>query len=118
VLVTLALPDFDVLLSPSSGVGSVATLWTTMLGVPLSPGFLGLTNELFRDLEEGDGDFNLGEVGHEGGSLGAASLEPFRWERGIREDVSVVIVGCSWGTPAPDRARCIAAAEGTVERVD
>jgi hypothetical protein len=70
---------FDLALSPSpslmiSDAGSVATLCSTILGAPFSPCFLEFFAEVFLEVDEGDGDFNLGEMGHEGVSFDASGL--------------------------------------------
>jgi hypothetical protein len=105
-LVILALLDFEPKLSLSFAIvvaGSVATLCSTIFGVPFSVGLLWPSNEFFRELEDGEGDFNRGEVGQEGDSLATSPFD--LCERGMRDDESFVMVGCSCGTPAPDRAR-------------
>jgi hypothetical protein len=96
VLVTLLLLDLELELSPSfaaSKGGSVATLCSTMLGVPFSAGLLWPSREFLRELEEGEGDFNRGDVGQEGDSLAGSPFD--RCERGMRDEVSVVMVGCN-----------------------
>lgn len=99
-----------------SGAGD--ELWTTMEGVDADSGFLWwLRSEFRRERERasgaGGGDFNRGETGQWGvvsPELGAGVLfEGLGTLEGSWDGA-----GCSWGMFAEDRARCMAAAEGTV----
>jgi hypothetical protein len=86
-----------------------------MLGVAVvMSGFFCVRKEFLRD-EDGGGDLSRGDTGHEGvfspdpatptlDTLGSLDVE----------DGSEVGAGCSWGVAAAERARCMAAAEGTV----
>jgi hypothetical protein len=111
------------LLPPSSftgmrEAGAGDELWTTMAGVePDSVFLIWLRRELRRERERasalGGGDFNRGEMGQ----WGVESPEPFPEVdfrgRGTLEG-SCVDAGGSWGMLVDDRARWMAAAEGTV----
>jgi hypothetical protein len=63
---------------------------------------------------DGGGDLSRGDIGQEGvespDTLTLARCD--RW--GSLDIVSETVVGCSWGAVAVERARCIAAAEGTL----
>jgi hypothetical protein len=85
---------------------------TTMLGASVGiSGFFCERKESRRKLD-GGGDLSRGDTGQDGVVSPDGTL--LLCVRGSLEDGSEGLEGWSWGVAAAERARCIAAADGTL----